>query len=199
MNPFKPFSFCILFFVLTFSATAQKVETSITYLSTIPDPGNDYVVYDRQRKLTIDDFKATPDPANAAVAITTSGFMFKAGYRKEEGKATLLISVYCSFDKQLSWLKEKGKNPYILSHEQLHFDISYIGTLLFMKKVQQSTFKQEGYMDQLRAIYQQAVDNMEQLQHQYDTETNNGINTGKQAEWGLKIQEQLALLQKTAR
>jgi len=193
MKMIKPFSLLILLSVFFTLCHAQKIETSITYLTTIPDPGNN-IVYDQQRKLTIEDFKGRPEDNSAAVAITNSGFMFKAGYRSSNGKATLAISVYCSFDKQLSWMKEKAKNDYILTHEQHHFDISYISTLLFMKKLKQIKFNEDGYMEQLKAAYKEAVKNMEALQNKYDTETNNGILKDKQADWNKKIDQQLASL-----
>ncbi|MBL0356823.1 MAG: hypothetical protein IPP72_07965 [Chitinophagaceae bacterium] len=180
--------------LLALSAGAQKIETSITYLSSIPDPGNNYIVYDRHRKLSIEDFKGKPEEESVAAAITNSGFMFKAGYRNVNGKATLSITVYCSFDKELSWMKQKAKTAYILSHEQHHFDITYIGTLLFIKKLKQVNFNQEKYKEQLHNLYNEVVIDMQKLQNRYDTETNNGILTDKQAMWNIKIDEQLASL-----
>lgn len=176
---------------------AQKVETSITWLTDIPDAANN-ITYNSSQKLSIEDFKGAPETAMDAVAITSSGFMFKAGYHSSNGKATLSVTVYCSFDKQKSWMKEKGKNPYILSHEQHHFDISYLNTLLFIKKLKQARFTQEEYKEQLKDIYNEVVQGMRNMQQQYDEETGNGINTAKQAEWNKKIDEKVAASAKEA-
>lgn len=194
MKTCKQFSFFLLFAFCCISVKAQKVELDIKYLTEVPGGDANTIVYDQYRKLSIADFKASPDEGSSAAAITSSGFMFKAGYRSFNGKATLMISVYCSFDKAASWMKEKAKNNYILSHEQHHFDISYISTLLFIKKIKKTSFKQDSYMDQLKEVYNQAVTDMESLQHRYDTETHNGILKDKQAEWNKKIDDQLASL-----
>jgi hypothetical protein len=194
MKLLKYFSLLIPITLICFSAAAQKIETSITYLTAIPGADDNTIVYDQHRKLNIEDFKGRPDNDNVAVAITTSGFTFKAGYRNANGKATLLVSVYCSFDKSSSWMKDKAKNDYILLHEQQHFNISYISTMLFIKKLKKLKFNQDGYMNQLREAYNEAIKNMEDLQHQYDGDTNNGILKDKQAAWNKKIDEQLASL-----
>lgn len=176
----------------TSTVVAQKVETNITWLTNIPDAANN-IIYNPLQKLTIEDFKGSSDESASAAAITSSGFMFTAGYHSKNGKATLSVAVYCSFDKQESWMKEKGKTAYILTHEQHHFDISYLNTLLFIKKLKQTKFNQENYMEQLKDIYKKVVQDMKNMQHQYDEETGNGINTARQEDWNKKIDEQVTV------
>ncbi len=170
---------------------AQKIETSINWVTNIPDADNN-ILYNPGHKLSIEDFTGSPDNTPNAVAITASGFVFTAGFHSKGDKATLSLGVYCSFDKKESWMKEKGKTAYILEHEQHHFDISYLNTLFFIKKLKQTKFKHDNYMEQLRALYTEVVDKMEAMQNKYDTETHNGINKEKQAEWNKKIGEMLA-------
>ena len=93
-------------------------------------------------------------------------------------------------------MKERGKTAYILAHEQRHFDISYLSTLLFIKKVRQTNFQQPDFMAQLRNIYKEIVQQMSERQQQYDSETNNGINTTKQEEWNKRIEKDIAGLSK---
>ncbi len=176
----------ILFLFLSIHLAAQKVETSITWLTNIPDAANN-ILYSAKQKLSIDDFKGTPDNSTDAVAITSSGFMFTAGFRSKGDKATLSLAVYCSFNKKESWMKEKGKNAYILEHEQHHFDICYLNTLVFIKKLQQTTFSRDKYMEQLKTVYNEVVEKMEAMQNKYDRETTNGINKEKQEEWNVRI------------
>lgn len=175
--------------------SAQKIETRITWLTTSTG-GADILIYNPQQKLTIADFKGKADASTDAVAITASGFMFKAGYQTENGKEILALQVYCSFNKSDSWMKERGKTAYILAHEQRHFDISYLSTLLFIKKVKQTSFQQPDFMVQLRTVYKESVQQMSERQQQYDSETNNGINTAKQEEWNKWIEKEIALLSK---
>ena len=188
---FKSLFSSILFITISANAVAQKIETSITWLTNIPDAENN-IRYNPKQKLTIEDFEGTADVSTDAVATTSSGFMFKAGYHSSGGKATLSVAVYCSFYKKESWMKEKGKNTYILAHEQHHFDISYLNTLLFIKKLKQTRFSQDNYMGQLKTVYKEVVEKMESMQNKYDTETINGINKEKQAEWNEKIEGLLA-------
>ena len=188
---YKRFFSSILLLASGISVAAQKVETKITWLTAIPD-AKDNIIYSPTKKLTIADFKGTANDGTDAVAMTSSGFMFQANYHYENKKATLAIAVYCSFNKNESWMKEKGKTQYVLAHEQRHFDISYLGTLQFIKKLQQVTLYQQNYSDQLKLIYKEVVQEMTELQRQYDSETNNGINTAKQEEWNKKIEKKLS-------
>jgi len=181
----------ILFLIASFAVSAQKIETRITWLATNPGT-TDIIIYNPQQQLTIADFKGQPDASTDAVAITSSGFMFKAGYQSENEKGILSLQVYCSFNKNDSWMKERGKTAYILAHEQRHFDISYLSTLLFIKKVRQTNFQQPDFMAQLRNIYKEIVQQMSERQQQYDSETNNGINTTKQEEWNKRIEKDIA-------
>ena len=181
----------ILFLIASFAVSAQKIETRITWLATNPGT-TDIIIYNPQQQLTIADFKGQPDASTDAVAITSSGFMFKAGYQSENEKGILSLQVYCSFNKNDSWMKERGKTAYILVHEQRHFDISYLSTLLFIKKVRQTNFQQPDFMAQLRNIYKEIVQQMSERQQQYDSETNNGINTTKQEEWNKRIEKDIA-------
>ncbi|HOZ76599.1 MAG TPA: DUF922 domain-containing protein [Ferruginibacter sp.] len=185
----------ILFLIASFAVSAQKIETRITWLATNPGT-TDIIIYNPQQQLTIADFKGQPDASTDAVAITSSGFMFKAGYQSENEKGILSLQVYCSFNKNDSWMKERGKTAYILAHEQRHFDISYLSTLLFIKKVRQTNFQQPDFMAQLRNIYKEIVQQMSERQQQYDSETNNGINTTKQEEWNKRIEKDIAGLSK---
>jgi hypothetical protein len=178
-------SFCII----TSVAVAQKMDTEIRYSATAAD--NNIISYTPGNTLRMEDFKGIPAENSAAVAITSSGFSFKAGFKSSGSKATLIITVSCNFDKNLSWMKEHGKNDYILRHEQHHFDISYLSTLAFIKKLKQADFTINNYREQLQLLHTAAMQEMEQLQHQYDGETHNGQLKEQQQVWNRKIEERL--------
>jgi uncharacterized protein YecT (DUF1311 family) len=88
-------------------------------------------------------------------------------------------------------MKERGKNAYVLRHEQHHFDITYLSTLAFIKKLKQANFTIDNYQKKLQSIYTTAMQDMEKLQHQYDGETMNGQLKEEQLAWNKKIDEQL--------
>jgi DNA-binding transcriptional regulator YbjK len=88
-------------------------------------------------------------------------------------------------------MKENGKNNYVLTHEQHHFDITYLSTLAFIEKLKQAKFTVANYREKLQAIYTNTMEEMEQLQHQYDDETRNGRLKEIQLTWNKKIEERL--------
>ena len=166
---------------------AQSLAVDVTYTTNIPDEEKKLIFYKPEQLLSISDFMASPIAGNDAVAITSSGFAFKAGYKSEAGKSTLMFAVYCSFDKQQSWMKAAGKTPYILSHEQSHFDISYIAAMSFISQLKAAGFTQQNYKGLIHSIYAASTDNLEKMQHQYDGETNNGQLKNMQAIWNRKV------------
>ncbi len=177
---------------------AQQPELQVTYLSSIPDPERN-ILYDPERPLTMADFMGSPDPSSEAVAITSSGFRFNAGYRRSGGKATIQLAVYCSFDKQESWMKEKGKDPHVLAHEQHHFDISYLHTLKFMQRVKRLQLGSQGFMEQIREVYDQTVAELQEMQNRYDRETSHGIFKEEQLAWNKRIGQEVNSLSKKVR
>lgn len=179
----------ISFCVSTVESIAQKIDTDILYNTISTD--NNIICYTPNNKLAIDDFKGTPAENSVAIAITSSGISFKAGFKKSGSKATLVMAVSCNFDKNLSWMKEHGKNEYILGHEQHHFDITYLSALAFIKKLKETNFTISNYQDKLKTLYTTAMQEMEQLQHQYDGETQNGQLREEQQAWNKKIVERL--------
>jgi hypothetical protein len=190
--------FLVLILFLPPWLRAQVPEVQITYLTAISDPGNN-IVYDVQRPLVMDDFLGRPDAASDAVAITASGFRFQAGYRRSGGKTTLQIGVYCSFNKQESWMKEKGRDPHILAHEQHHFDISYLHTLRFIQKLRLLRFREQGFMEQIREVYDETVSELEAMQKEYDRETSHGIFKEEQLGWSRRISTEVNTLAKKVR
>ncbi len=175
--------------IITSVSVAQKMDTDILYNTISTD--NNIICYTPNNKLAIDDFKGMPVENSVAIAITSSGVSFKAGFKNSGSKTTLIITVSCNFDKQLSWMKEHGKNEYILRHEQHHFDITYLSTLAFIKRLNEADFTIKNYQEKLKAIYSTTMQEMEQLQHQYDEETHNGQLKEEQLSWNRKIDERL--------
>ncbi|UAY51457.1 hypothetical protein [Ferruginibacter albus] len=186
-----------LFCLITTGASAQNVDVAVKY-TTKPDlKDNNLIFYDGKQRLTWDDFKGTPNDDNTfTAALTYAGFGYGATFSDDDGdgKGTLTITVYCDFNKNGSWVKEKGRNDYILNHEQHHFDISYICTLLFIKKLKEEKYTLANYNSVIKNAYRQTASQMSSMQNQYDTETHNGLIKDKQEEWNNKIKEQLQTL-----
>lgn len=171
--------------------SAQSFNTEVIYTTDLPKAEKQWIFYTPGELLSIDDFKGDAVSSSEAVAITSSGFAFKAGYRNAGGKATLLITVYCTFDKNRSWMKDVGKNPYVLQHEQHHFDITYLATLEFIKQLKATKFTSENYSKLLESTYNEATKKLELMQNTYDNETSNGRLKDQQALWNNKVGQML--------
>jgi hypothetical protein len=188
-----------LFFLFSFSFLscktfyAQPFVIEIGYTTSINDEANSNICYIAGRKLSINDFEGVSDNNHSAVAITSSGFAFNAGFRSTEKKAILNIQVYCHFNKNKSWMKEAGKTAYILGHEQLHFDISYLHTILFIQKLKQANFTAANYSKLIERIYNNSVKGLETMQQQYDAETSNGLKVNEQQLWSQKVRDRIRL------
>lgn len=141
------------------------------------------------RPLTWDDYRGQPDPDSDAAASTTTYLAIE--YNLKDGQFGYQIQSRFSCDK--SW--GLHKTPYILSHEQGHFDIAEIHARLLHKKMSEYKFDRKTYQKELKKIYEDVVEAKEEMQSKYDKETNHSIYRPKQAEWLEKIDE---LLEATA-
>ena len=83
------------------------------------------------------------------------------------------------------------KTDYILTHEQGHFDIAEIFARKLNKLMKEYNFDWNTYRQDLKKIYQDVLDEKEDMQNKYDEETNHSINKEKQEEWLKKISGKL--------
>lgn len=176
---------------------AQDFTVNINYVTTDGSHDPSLIFYDGKRRLNWDDFKGLPDASSEASALTSAGFGYNMGFGTSKGKSTLFISVYCSFNKNQSWVKPIGHNDYILNHEQHHFDIAYICTMHFVKKLQEAKLTPANYKKILDETYSGSIKEMNDTQTQYDDETQHGILKDNQAQWAEKVDNELKTLNTT--
>lgn len=184
----------VLIFCIITSSGFSQLKVSINWQPVNASPKSDTIFYISNPTLNWDDFQKKEEEGSNSAALTTSGFGFGAGLHTQNDKGTLTINVFCYFLKSRSWYKEKYRNEYVLNHEQHHFDIAYLGTNYFVKKLKAAKFTTKNYSALLQSIYEEAYTYMDDLQDQYDGETRNGRLKDKQASWNKKIQDQLGAL-----
>ena len=148
------------------------------------DPGEELIDWSENRRLTWSDYKASPDRNSDAAATTTT--YLSISYNISDDFSYRIES---KFSKSRSW--GIHKTPYILAHEQGHFDISEIFARKLNKKMLEYKFNKRTYQQELKRIYQEILDEKETLQNNYDRETNHSINKEKQAEWLKRIEKLL--------
>ena len=134
----------LIFLLFLFSSPAYaQFTTTIQWLKIKTGNAGDTIYYDMNRKLDWTDFKGRPDANSAAAAITESGFGYRMSMQSVNGKANMIITVFCYFNKKKSWVKAGMNTGYGLIHEQHHFDITYINACLFIRKLRAASFTAE--------------------------------------------------------
>ena len=185
--------FAAFFFLLNTPAYTQVTTTVRWQLNKTPETG-DTIYYLPSRKLNWNDFRGRPDARSIAAAITTSGFGYSLAMRSMNGISTVNISVFCFYNKTRSWVKPGMQSEYALQHEQHHFDITYIGACLFIKKLRAAGFTLQNYAKLIENINAECNGAMEKVQNEYDGQTRNGQLKNIQAIWNKKIEGQLAAI-----
>jgi len=139
------------------------------------------IYWNEKRKLTWADYKGTPK-TGTDVAASTATYL---GIEFSFGEKGFGYKITCSFSKNKSW--GLHKNDYILAHEQGHFDIAEIFARKLNKQMKEYQFNNSTFKDDLKKIYTNITTEKEEMQNQYDRETNHSIIKDKQAEWLKKI------------
>lgn len=185
-----------LSFILLLVSCSAYAQFNVTIQWQPIKPGNagDTIYYKPDKKLTWTDFKGNPVAASPAAAITESGFGYKASMQSYRNKTSLVITVYCYFNKKKSWVKKNMDSDYALTHEQHHYDITYINTCLFIQKLREAKFNLSNYDYLLNKIHDESFDAMGKMQDAYDGQTSNGRIKPMQASWNKKIDDQLATI-----
>lgn len=147
-------------------------------------------VFYQHRKVTWADFKGPiRSQSNFGAAIFTS-FGIDTRMYTDNNVLTIEVTPKVFSDKNMSWAKPEIKNDYSLSHEQLHFDISYWMTLKFLQKIK--TFKaptKDDLISMIQYEYLEFYRLTHKMQEQYDAETNHSIKRDQQLVWQRKVSE----------
>jgi hypothetical protein len=179
---FHLFSFTILLFnSYAFNANpVEKVVPVETIHSTDETP--DYLPWSYGRPLTWEDFLCEPKRNTDAVALTSTAL----GIAYNVSGGQLHYEITCNFSKVKSW----GilKTPYILAHEQGHFDITEIYARILHRELLAYKFSRRTFRQDVNQIYDRVVKEKETFQLLYDGQTDHSRNKKVQQEWLDKIQ-----------
>ena len=149
------------------------------------DANEELIAWSPHYKLTWADYKARPETGSDVAATTTTYI----GIEYNINASGFSYKIQCRFSKDRSW--GLHKTPYILSHEQGHFDIAEIFARKLHKAMRAYRFNQRTYQHDLKTIYEKLMNEKEAMQDEYDRETNHSINREKQAAWLIKIEQYL--------
>jgi hypothetical protein len=163
----------LLFGVISFS---QEIEDS--YL------------WDAETKLVWADFKGDIPPDAVPAATTASGISYKYSANLLHHEVNLDFEVNAFFYPNESWYKPDVCNDLILSHEQLHFDISELFARKMRKRLNETSFS-DNVKAEIRKIYKETLKELADFQDRYDWETNFSRNREAQLRWNTQIAEAL--------
>lgn len=122
--------------------------------------------------------------SNQIAAITESGI----SYFVDIDDGIVKVSVVCFFSKNGSYFTDGNNKPNILNHEQRHFDLSYIYTLEFMRRLESENSLN---LDRIDYIYNEVANELDVIQRKYDFETKNSRDTEIQNRWDNIIENKL--------
>jgi hypothetical protein len=165
-------------------------EVKVIFSDYIANPEEDTVYYSPDRPLVWDDFRAPPRANKYAASIFPS-FSWTASSEVVDGVIHYHLETKVYMLKNSSWVRKGVANAYGLNHEQRHFDIVKIVVERFKRRLAEMPLSPENYDDMLGYQYIETYREMNQLQDQYDGETNHGINTSAQEKWNRWIDGEL--------
>lgn len=181
----KAIIFSFLVIISTF-ASAQ-VSNNVYWTTSNVLKANEVIYYNPSSLLTWSDFTGSPKPVGQTVALTASGFGYSVSASSGSNGAEINIAVYCYFSKPKSWVVSSSANAHILSHEQHHFDITYIFAKSFFEQIKKEKLTMANMNSTVSRIYAQCNKQMSALQDEYDSATTHGINKAVQEYWHNKI------------
>jgi hypothetical protein len=180
-NTVKLLSLCMLFIV---ASSFQNNDNIIVWSKTRKLTWNDFqgnISHDKTHE-RINVYKENEvDAARSRVAIALY-------FQCQGSKANHTIRA--EFEKNNSWYYAKHKTEAVLSHEQLHFDI----TELYARKLRTKLSALSNSCDKeaVRKVYQDNEEAFGKFSDQYDIETSHGVNKQKQSEWEIRVQNLLS-------
>jgi cell division protein ZapA (FtsZ GTPase activity inhibitor) len=171
---------------------ANKAQAQVTVHIADHTKDKNLILFDRNRKLGIRDFKGKPDNYSHGVGATYSGISMEMEGISKNGAVTVNITLTIYFDQTKSWMKPEGKTERVLAHEQVHFDLTAIKACDLAKAIEQGKFTSANIQQKIRDLQEHHTAVLSKLQQAYDKETKHGTIAEKQAEWSARVAEQLS-------
>lgn len=174
MGSIKQIWFFSLFLIMGFT-DSQDYET---------------IAWSPENKLTWEDFKGKAPDNDWAAATTASGISYQFSTSGSSGKIELDYLASTFFYPNKSWYQPSLCDSLILSHEQLHFDISELYARKMRKRLASSSFTQDVKAE-VKQIYKEVLEELNDFQNLYDDQTNFSRDVEQQLIWNNKIEEAL--------
>ena len=149
---------------------------------------SDKIFWEKNVKLSWNDYKGKPDPNMEGVK-TYTNYHIKTTSHYFGGSVEYVIKCYVS--SQAPWVEKGDQNDNLLHHEHVHFDIGEIFARKIRKAVKEYAFKMESLNKDYNTVFQNLMKECDTYDELYDSETTKGENVDKQKEWEQKIAKEL--------
>lgn len=165
---------CAILFTITFSGIASSQS---------------------YRQLSPGDFRGRARNEGLTVAATTCFIDLKYDVHARNGKYTLTFYVNLLVDNERSWIDRARINTpellaEILKHEQGHYTINCFEQQELRRELEGRHFS-ENYKAEVTAIFDRIHAKYDQLNKDYDDDTDNSRNKVQQASWDRYFQRRL--------
>lgn len=172
------------------------VLTIIAFLTGFPVSWcqNDYIKWSPNREISWDNFQGEPDNTSKMDAKVFPGIYFSCTTH-ESGECEYVL--FSFIDSSKSYVKTKS--DILLKHERTHFDICEYAVRVYRKIIEQYIDTAEMVDCTTILAFEDEMWNFEEdLQRQYDIETDYSRNEAKQEEWSQKVKNWLEELKEYA-
>lgn len=145
------------------------------------------------RKLAWADYTGKVNASSSFGAMTEYQFSYRVSGMETAGDSIFFknIEVILSFDHQKSWVKKDMMTDALLEHEQGHFNIGLMCVWEFLSILKSTKFIKAQYSKHLKQIFQGVYEKYQQMQTQYDAETNHSMNQTAQEKWNTFFKENI--------
>lgn len=150
--------------------------------------------WEKNRPLSIADFKANPPENLDYEANTNSGISYSWTYATNTGEQVLNYDVKSNFYPNLSWMRDVEEEAYLLAHEQLHFDISELHARKLRKLLSEYVIGRTVRRD-LKYLYTTVEKQRIAMQEKFDKETDHSQIKEQEFRWRKYLLKELQRLE----
>jgi hypothetical protein len=142
------------------------------------------------RKLTVDDFRGNPsNNGGGVVAYTHCSIDYRYAAHREKDYYILNFTILLQMNNDQSWMDRKllmspEMAAEILKHEQGHYNIAYLEQQELLRTVSRTVFR-DNYQTVAREIFNRIDAKYQQLNQNYDVDTQHSTNLMQQHSWDL--------------
>lgn len=137
------------------------------------------------------DFRGQPPAGKRIAASTASGISYSYTARGSADGYELEFVVDTFFYPEKSWYHPELCDARVLSHEQLHFDISELFARRLRTRLRQTRFSGRVKAE-VRQIFNEVNRELSEFQDRYDRETDFSRNPQAQLAWNSALEKLLA-------